>query len=177
MSDINGTVVKIQGNNVSSSAPSDGDVLTWDNSASEWKPSAPKTLEPWVGSVNSQQQVIKRIPFTCQTTGTAWVSTGVSFTVPTDSALVLWAHVVSRSVANKGVICQVFQLCIANNSGTLTTQDKDNLATSSVSGTSVGNPDVQLSISGTTVTLEVAHPGAGGGAVADWQGFVDLLNL
>lgn len=35
------TVEKIQGNAVSSAAPADGEVLTWDNATSEWVPAAP----------------------------------------------------------------------------------------------------------------------------------------
>ena len=34
----NVTVTKIQGNSISSTAPSDGQVLTWDASSSQWKP-------------------------------------------------------------------------------------------------------------------------------------------
>src|SRR5271165_2219993 len=34
----NVTVTKIQGNPISSTAPSDGQVLTWDASSSQWKP-------------------------------------------------------------------------------------------------------------------------------------------
>lgn len=34
----NVTVTKIQGNSISNTAPSDGQVLTWDSSSSQWKP-------------------------------------------------------------------------------------------------------------------------------------------
>jgi hypothetical protein len=45
-SDVSGTVTAIQGKDVSSTAPSDGDVLTWDNGNSHWAPAAPPSSSP-----------------------------------------------------------------------------------------------------------------------------------
>lgn len=176
MSDVNGTVVGIQGRAVDSATPNNGDVLTWDSGNSEWTPVAPpQPLQPWVGSVDTQRQVIQRIPFTCRTTGPGWTSTGVQYTLPTDSGIVMFANFVNRAVVAKGTSCQAWQLTVANNGGTLTTPNQTGLAGSSVSGSSPGNPDVQLTTSGTTVTLEVAMPTAGAGVNVDWQGYVDLM--
>lgn len=177
MSDVNGTVVGLQGRDVDSAAPSDGDVLTWDNGASKWTPQAPPApLEPWVGTSDTQRKIIQRIPFVVRTTGPGWVQTAVQYTLPTDSALVMWVHAASRAIVNKGVGCQIHQLCVANNAGTLTTPGGSGTGGSS-SGSFPGNLWVQLTTSGTTATLEVAHPTVGAGVVLDCQGFVDLMLL
>ena len=41
MSDINGTVIGLQGRSVSSAAPSNSDILTWNGASSLWMPAAP----------------------------------------------------------------------------------------------------------------------------------------
>lgn len=179
MTDINGTVVGIQGRDVDSAAPNDGDVYRWDAGTSKWVPVAPpQPLEPWVGTVNTQAQVIKRIPWTCRITSTTPVSTGVSVTIPTDKAVgmsIQWAYRLASSPA--GVVLKQSFLSIANNGGTLTAvPDVTNSATNtsgSLSSTNGGT--VILTTSGTTVTLEVVFSSAVGNPTVDCQGFVDLI--
>jgi hypothetical protein len=178
MSDVNGTVVGLQGRDLSSAAPSAGDVLTWDAGNSEWVPQTPpQPLQPWVGSVNTQSQVIQRVPWTCRTTGTAPSSTGVSVTLPTDKAVQLVVSGVFRHPSSvAGCVSTMTQLIVANNGGTLTTPSSTNFsASASGSMSATGNPTYQLSVSGTTVTLEVGFFTAGGGTVVDGQGFVDVV--
>lgn len=177
MSDIDGLVVAIQGRDVATTAPADGDVLTWDAGGSEWKPSAPSGLQPWVGTVNTQRQVIQRIPFTCRTTGTAWSSTGVQYTLPTDSGVSMFVSLIARSISQKGVAGLSFVAVAANNSGSISSPGVNPVSGGAVSGTSAGNPLLQLTVSGTTVTLEASVPIAGSGVDVDWQGFVDLIGI
>jgi hypothetical protein len=178
MSDVDGTVVALQGNAVSNTAPNDHEVLTWDATAGEWQPKVVQSMEPWVGSNGggSQRQIIQRIPWTCTSTGTAIVSTGVSYTLPTDSGLVGTLHIASRWTGYEGIRSTVSEIVVSNWSGTLKT------GVSTPFQAALGNapnvpyvPDVSVSISGTTATVMIGHSGAGPGDVMEMQGYVDLM--
>jgi hypothetical protein len=182
MSDVNGTVVAIQGRDVDSAAPNDGDTFRWNASTSKWEPVAPpQPLEPWVGSVDTQSQIIKRIPWTCraEVSSSVWYSTGVSVTVPTDKAVGMFIYGVFRKASSvAGVNATAAVLSIANNGGTLTTPPSETGMGSNVSGTPApANPAFRLVTSGTVVTLEISffNPGAPPGIFVDCQGYVDLI--
>jgi hypothetical protein len=178
MSDVNGTVTGIQGVPVNSAAPNDKDALLFDANTGEWVPGAPpQPLEPWVGSVNTQAQVIQRIPWTCRTTGSASASTGVTVTVPTDKAASFNVTCVVRFPSTvAGARTLTFLAVVANNGGTLTSPTVTTVdSASSGSLPSSGSTSCQISVSGTDATLEIAHFGSGGGVVVECQGYVDLM--
>jgi hypothetical protein len=182
MSDVNGTVVAIQGRDVDSAAPNDGDTFRWNASTSKWEPVAPpQPLEPWVGTPNTQAQIIKRIPWMCSlvmaTGPVIWYPTGVTLTVPTDRAVAFFIYSVSRRQSSpvSGAVANAFLLSIANNGGTLTSTTSPATAMGSdITGTFLANPWFRLATSGTTATLEIAFANASGLAV-DAQGYVDLI--
>jgi hypothetical protein len=181
MSDVDGTVVAIQGRDVDTAAPNDGDVYRWDATNSKWIPAAtPSPLEPWVGSVNTQAQVIKRIPWTCRTVGATPSSTGVAVTLPTDKAVTFLVHHIHRHATSvAGMEGQLAMLAALNNGGTVTVGSA-NQAVASVVGTFAGSvdagiPTMYLDVSGTTVTLYAVCYTADGASTMEFQGYVDLM--
>lgn len=274
MSDITGSVTKIQGKSISNVTPNDGEVLTWEDLTSEWKakpiPSVPisgaaggdlsgtypnptvakvngasvpaagslttgnvlkvsgsSTLtyggvdlaggsghvtgvlptanqaaqslgghlsgttaaavvdkangvdfSTWVGSVNTQRQVVKRIPFTCRLTDNNASSTSVSYTLPTDSTLSLHIRFVMRNVTNNANKNSAHVgsavVVVSNNNGTMTTYGTQNDA-SALTGTFPANPNWTITTSGTTATLNCTFYSAATGTTVDVQGFVELM--
>jgi hypothetical protein len=186
MSDISSvTVVAIQGHNVSSSAPADGNNLTWHSGASEWQPTAPPApaLESWVGTPNSQSQTIRKIPFVLSMTGLAPGQGSVqgsilSFTVASGKAFSLEYSAVSRFASSPtGCLGQQHIFAGYNNSGTVSIPSSGGYGPSgdgSQVGSSLANVDPYLDVSGSTVTLKCsANPG--NGVVVDLQGYVTLM--
>jgi len=179
MSDLNGTVVGIQGRDVDSAAPNDGDVYRWDAGASKWVPVAPpQPLEPWTGTVHSQKQVIKRIPWVASTVGGTLVSTGVSYTLPTDSGLIMIVYGAIRyRNSPQGVAGSVQYIVATNVGGTVLTPTVNVTGGFAANnGSVVDGLVLSLAVSGTTVTLKAS----GGsfdmsGLDLDMQGYVDLM--
>lgn len=136
MSDVDGTVTGIQGVPVNAAAPNDKEALLFDANTGEWTPGAPpQPLEPWVGSVNTQTQVVQRIPWTCSTTGTTPVSTGVSYTLPTDTGLVLVVCAIMRlRTSPLGVFSSMHHMVISNVGGTLVTPATSNVFVGGANG-------------------------------------------
>ncbi len=181
MSDVNGTVVAIQGNAVSNAAPSDQEVLTWDTTAGEWQPKAASIpMEPWVGTPNTQRQLIlKRVPFVVSVTrtgaGSDWVSTGVSYNLPSGATLSIQGRAISRNTTSfLGAGQTSFSGGIANIGGTMTTpHDINNFAGSQ---TGFGNgAGYQFDVSGSVVTIQVGFSSGTPGEVFDVQGYVDFM--
>jgi hypothetical protein len=56
------TVGNLQGNAVSTAAPSDGQVLTWDGTASEWTPTSANGASPWDGLVFVEDYIELTVP-------------------------------------------------------------------------------------------------------------------
>lgn len=176
MSDINGLVEGIQGVPVSNAMPNVGDTLVFDGA--QWVPGTPPGgLEPWVGSVDTQAQIIRRIPFTCRVLGTTPVSTGVSFTLPTDTAMTMNVQVTARvvSATNKNSVFMGTWFGLAKNDGGTIGVTAVTVASQQLSAWPSGLPFPGLAISGTTVTLEAAL--TSGSATVDLQGFVDLMSV
>jgi hypothetical protein len=179
MSDVNGTVVAIQGVPVSTTSPNDGENLTFNATAGEWQPKAPPppALQPWTGSVNTQQQIIQRIPWTCRTNGTTSSSTGVSVTLPTDTAASFSVNLIYRLPTSSGAVAQHVVLSVANNSGTMTSPGGGGGYATAITGTvpQTNGATFELDVSGTTATLKVTFYSAQPGVDVDLQGYVDLM--
>lgn len=180
MSDVDGTVVAIQGRDVSDAAPADKDVMTWDQSTGEWGPAAaPQPMEPWVGAVNTQQKVIKRIPFTCRVNGDSLTGVYVpivSVTLPTSTGAIFRVHFVGRVVNGPwagGVATRNVQFAGRNVGGTISLSDVEPTYSTSPGVGSAYNPVVSPDISGTTVVVRLF--GSTDENDLDVQGYVDLM--
>lgn len=184
MSDVNGTVVALQGNPVSNAAPNDQEVLTWDATAGEWQPkAAPQPLEPWVGTPNTQRQLIlKRIPFVVSVTrtgaGADWVSTGVSYNLPTGASLAVLLHHITVNTTNfQGSTQGSASGGVTNIGGTLTTpHDITNFAGTATGSLAPGG-SYRFDVSGSVATVEIGIGNGAPGDVIDVQGYADLMVL
>lgn len=177
MSDVNGNVTGIQGIPVNSAAPNDKDALLFDGGTGEWVPGAPpQPLEPWVGTVNTQAQVIQRIPWTCRTTGTTGQSL-VAVVLATDTALSMTVSSVFRHVTVVGSLMNTTILTTSNAGGTLTAASASSIygAVSGAFAPYTNGPTFELDLSGTTATLKVTFYSAQPGTVVECQGYVDLM--
>lgn len=174
------TVIGLQGRDVSSAAPSDGDLLAWDATTSEWKPVNPPepALQSWVGSVNTQAQVIQRIPFTYRLVGTGstvFAST-VSFTPPSNSVSAVFFYVSARPASSPAwCTSRAEMITVLNNGGTITIQASN---TSVMAAANIGSLPASISYdlsnSSGVVTLR-AFSGLPNGVTVDGQGYVDLI--
>jgi hypothetical protein len=178
MSDVDGTVVGLQGNPVSATAPNDEEVLTWVASAGEWQPKEVQVMEPWVGTPNTQRQLIlKRVPFVVSVTltgaGSTWVSTGVTYSLPTGASLTALINNINRNTTNfLGATHSSAMGGASNISGTISTN------VSSLGGVSSGTGTGSLyrwDVSGSDVTLEIGFSSGAPGDVIDIQGHVDMM--
>jgi hypothetical protein len=179
MSDVDGTVVALQGNAVSNTAPNDQEVLTWDATAGEWQPKVVQAMEPWIGTPNTQRQLIlKRVPFVVSLTRTSspsdYTSTGISYDLPSEAVLSLQVHSISKNtVTVTGAGIASCNGVIANIGGTLTSPHD---ITGSGKFTGTGNGVAyELDISGTVATLMVGVSSGYVGDVFDVQGYVDMM--
>ena len=176
MSDLNGTVVGIQGRDVDSAAPNDGDVYRWDAGTSKWVPVAPpQPLEPWVGTPNTQQQVIQRIPWVVSTTGST-PATFLTVSLPTsDTALYLVVYCIVRFPSSiSGTRFSQVSVLAYNSGGTVTASGTVlNLGATLGTMSGGGTPTILVSVSGTDVILQAEE--FGGSVQVDWQGYVDLM--
>lgn len=173
------TVIGLQGRDVSSAAPSDGDLLVWNAGASEWQPTAPPApaMEPLVGTPNTQSLTFQRIPFALTLTGTSSAATGISVNLGTGRALSVSSHLVYRKASSTNMARNVVGLALAvNDSGSVSLQSNSWQDSFAGAGAASVTGSVYLANSGSTVTVNVNCNVAGGAStVVDFQGYVDLM--